>query len=116
MQRILCKSKIHRATVTEADLNYNGSITIDSALLAAADMLPYEQVHVVNVNNGQRFVTYTIEGEPNSGVMCVNGAAARLVSPGDLIIVISYGHYDVQEAKSFQPNCILVDQDNKPIT
>ena len=94
MQRVMLKSKIHRATVTDCDLHYVGSITIDPELLEAADILEHEQVHVVDVDNGARFETYTIPGERGSGDMCVNGAAARLVHRGDTIIVISYGHYD----------------------
>lgn len=113
MKRTMMKSKIHRATVTDADLNYVGSITIDRELMEAADLLEYEQVAVVNVNNGARFETYVIAGEPGSGVMCLNGAAARLAHPGDKIIVISYGSYDQQELASYEPTIVHVDGDNR---
>jgi aspartate 1-decarboxylase len=115
MQRTMMKSKIHRATVTDANLNYVGSITIDAELMEAADLLPYEQVHVVDVDNGARFETYVIEGEPGSGAMCVNGAAARLVQPGDKVIVISYGTYEPQEIESFEPTTVHVGEDNRPL-
>ncbi len=113
MLRTLCKSKLHRATVTEANLSYTGSLTVDSELMKAADILPYEQVHVVDINNGARFVTYCIEGAPGSGVMCVNGAAARLVAAGDRIIVISYAQFSPEEAEGFQPKVILLGEDNQ---
>jgi len=93
MQRLMCKSKIHRATVTQADLNYEGSITIDQTLMQAADLYEYEQVHVLNITTGTRFVTYAIPGMPNTGTICLNGAAARLATPGDLVIIISYANY-----------------------
>lgn len=109
----MCKSKIHRATVTDADLNYEGSITIDALLLEAADIREYEQVHVVNINNGARFETYTMVGEPGSGAMVLNGAAARLVQPGDRIIVISYAAYDDAELEDYQPRLIFVDEANR---
>jgi aspartate 1-decarboxylase len=95
----MCKSKIHRATLTGADLNYVGSLTVDRDLMDAADMLPYEQVHVVNVNNGARLTTYVIEGERGTGTMQLNGAAARLGAPGDIVIVITYAEYDDTEVK-----------------
>ncbi|MDX6689540.1 MAG: aspartate 1-decarboxylase [Solirubrobacteraceae bacterium] len=104
----MLKSKIHRATVTDCDLHYVGSITIDSDLLAAADILEHEQVHVVDVDNGARFETYVIAGEPGSGAMQVNGAAARLVHTGDTIIVISYAQYDAAELQSLQPRVVHV--------
>ena len=110
------KSKIHRATVTDADLNYVGSITIDADLMAAADLLAGEQVAVVNINNGQRFETYVLEGEAGSGVLCLNGAAARLVAKGDLVIVISYADYDEDEIKVYQPVVVHVDAQNRQIT
>jgi aspartate 1-decarboxylase len=113
MIRTLCKSKIHGATVTEANLHYTGSLTVDGELMRAADLLPYEQVHVVDVTNGARFITYCIEGEPGSGVMCVNGAAARLAAQGDKIIVISYGQFSPQELQGFVPKVIRVDEDNR---
>jgi aspartate 1-decarboxylase len=114
MRRTLCKSKIHRATVTEADLHYVGSLTIDPVLMRAADIRPFEQVHVVNVTNGARLVTYAIEGpEPGAGTMCANGAAARLVMPGDTIIVISYAEYEEQELDGFAPRLVFVDGENR---
>lgn len=109
MQRVMLKSKIHRATVTDSDLHYVGSITIDPELLEAADMLEYEQVHVVDVDNGARFETYTIPGERGSGEMCVNGAAARLVHRGDTIIVISYGSYDEADLERYAPRVVHVE-------
>jgi aspartate 1-decarboxylase len=114
MTRIMCKSKIHRATVTDANLNYVGSITIDSELMRLADILPYEQVHVVNVNNGSRLETYAIEGEPGNGEICLNGAAARMVHPGDLVIIISYAMLDEKELHDFKPTVVLVDENNRP--
>lgn len=113
MRRIMCKSKIHRARVTEAALYYEGSLTIDSDLLDAADILPYERVQVCNVNNGERFETYAIPGKRRTGVICLNGAAARLGSIGDEIIIITYGTFNEEELKSFRPNVVLVDKDNK---
>jgi aspartate 1-decarboxylase len=108
MQRTMLKSKIHRATVTDCDLHYVGSITIDSELLAAADILEHEQVHVVDVDNGARFETYVIAGDPGSGAMQVNGAAARLVQRGDTIIVISYAQYDRAELETYEPRVVHV--------
>ena len=113
MFRIMLKSKIHRATVTEADLNYVGSITIDEALMEAADILPNEKVQIVNNNNGARFETYVIKGPRDSGVICLNGAAARLVHPGDKIIIISYGMMDSREAFDFNPKILFVDDNNR---
>lgn len=107
------KSKIHRATVTEANLNYMGSITIDSALLEAADLLPNEKVQIVNNNNGARFETYIIPGPRDSGVICLNGAAARLVQPGDTVIIISYCLLSREEARSFKPTVVMVDEKNR---
>lgn len=112
MLRTMMKSKIHRARVTEANLNYIGSITIDSDLLAAADIWPNEKVTIVNNNNGARLETYVISGEPGSGQICLNGAAARLVQPGDVIIIITYAMMDEAEAKKYQPKVIFMD----PIT
>jgi len=109
MQRTMLKSKIHRATVTDSDLHYVGSITIDPELLEAADMLEHEQVHVVDVDNGARFETYTIAGEPGSGEIKVNGAAARLVHHGDTIIVISYAAYDEADLESYEPRVVHVE-------
>jgi aspartate 1-decarboxylase len=108
MQRVMLKSKIHRATVTDSDLHYVGSITVDPDLLEAADIREHEQVHVVDVDNGARFETYTIAGERGSGAMCVNGAAARLVHRGDTIIVISYGQYDEAEMERYEPRVVHV--------
>jgi aspartate 1-decarboxylase len=113
MLRTMCKSKIHRATVTGADLNYIGSITIDPELMEAADLLEFEQVSVVNVNNGARFETYVIPGERGRGEICLNGAAARLVHPGDRVIVISYGQYDEAEMERYRPRFIFVDEQNR---
>lgn len=117
MQRTMLKSKIHRATVTGSDLHYVGSITIDPDLLEAADIRVHEQVHVVDVDNGERFVTYTIEGERGSGDMQLNGAAARLVHVGDTIIVISYGDYDEADLESYEPRVVHVEpRTNKIVT
>ena len=116
MQRVMLKSKIHRATVSDCDLHYVGSITIDPALLEAADILAHEQVHVVDVDNGARFETYTIEGERGSGEVRVNGAAARLVHPGDTIIVISYADYDERDLLDYAPTVVHVDRRNAIIT
>ena len=99
VQRVMLKSKIHRATVTDCDLHYVGSVTIDRELLAAADILEHEQVHVVDIDNGARFETYTMAGAPGSGVVCLNGAAARLVQRGDRVIIISYAHYEREELR-----------------
>lgn len=107
------RSKIHRATVTEANLNYMGSITIDEALLEASGILPNEKVAVVNNNNGSRFETYVINGPRNSGVVCLNGAAARLAQPGDVVIIIAYALLDYHEAQSFKPTIVMVDSKNK---
>ncbi len=113
MLRHMFKSKIHRATVTDADLHYNGSITIDSELLEASGILPYEHVHVVNINNGARFETYVIKGKPGSGEICLNGAAARLTHPGDLIIIITYSMIPENELEGFEVKTVLVDSQNK---
>lgn len=107
------KSKIHRATVTQADLNYVGSITIDEALMEAANLLEGERVQIVNNNNGERFETYTIRGERNSGVICLNGAAARRVAVGDIVIIISYGYMTPEEAKKFKSVAIFPDENNR---
>ena len=113
MQRTMCKGKIHRATVTQANLNYVGSITIDQDLLDAADIYPYEKVQVVNVSNGSRLETYTIAGARGSGVICLNGAAARLNSEGDLVIIMSYGQFDEQEIRNLVPQIVFVDEQNR---
>jgi aspartate 1-decarboxylase len=112
MMRTMLKSKIHRATVTEACVDYEGSITIDSSLLDAADMLEYEQVQIYNVSNGERFATYVIKGEPGSGVICLNGAAARKVSVKDLIIICSYVVMDNSECAGHKSRNIFVDGKN----
>ncbi len=116
MRRRMMKSKIHRATVTDANLHYVGSITVDGDLMAAADLLEWEQVAVVDVDNGARFETYVIPGEAGSGTMCLNGAAARLVHPGDRIIVISYADYDESELAHFEPRIVHVDSRNRPLS
>lgn len=113
MMRTMFKSKIHRATVTEADLNYVGSVTVDADLLEAADLLPGELVHIVDITNGARLETYTIEGERGSGVIGINGAAAHLVHPGDLVILISYGQMDDAEARAWEPRVVHVDAGNR---
>ncbi len=110
------KGKIHRATVTEADLNYVGSITIDSQLLEAAGILPGEKVQVANINNGARFETYTLEGPAGSGMICINGAAARLAQPGDKIIIITYCWLDAEEARSYKPTVVMVDDRNRIVS
>ncbi|MBI2907255.1 MAG: aspartate 1-decarboxylase [Chloroflexi bacterium] len=111
--RTMLKSKIHRATVTQADINYEGSITIDKELMEAADLLPYEMVHVLDVNNGVRLTTYTIEGEPGSREIGINGAAARLVHCGDTVIILSYHELDEQAARRTQPRLVYVDASNR---
>ena len=108
--RIMLKSKIHRAYITDANIDYEGSITIDTELMEAADILPYEQVQVLNIDNGARFTTYAIEGE--SGEICVNGAAARLVTKGDKVIILSYCHVADDEARGFTPTLVYVDACN----
>ncbi len=113
MLRRMCKSKIHRATVTDADLHYAGSITIDEELLERADILPHEMVQVVDINNGNRLETYVVKGERGSGVICINGAAARLVNKGDLVIIISYADFTEEEARALEPKIILVDEKNR---
>lgn len=113
MKLTMLKSKIHRATVTQAELNYVGSITIDSVLMEAAGIFEYEQVHIVDINNGNRFETYVIAGEANSGVICLNGAAARCVQAGDLIIIMVYAEMSPEEAKSHNPSVVFVDENNK---
>jgi len=115
MQRVMLKSKIHRATVTDCDLHYVGSITIDPDLLQAADILEHEQVHVVDIDNGARFETYTIPGERGSGAICINGAAARLVHRGDTIIVISYCQYDQAELERYEPRVVHVEANTNRI-
>jgi aspartate 1-decarboxylase len=111
----MMKSKIHRATVTDANLHYVGSITVDRDLMDQADLLEFEQVAVVDVDNGARLETYVIEGERGSGAICLNGAAARLVSPGDRVIIISYAEYDEAELEEFAPTVVHVDRANHPV-
>jgi aspartate 1-decarboxylase len=113
MLRTVCKSKIHRARITEADLNYEGSITIDQRLLEEADILPYEKVQVVNLNNGSRLETYVLVGETDSGTICLNGPAARLGQVGDLLIIISYCHLESEKAEKHFPKIVHVDQENR---
>jgi aspartate 1-decarboxylase len=113
--RTMLKSKIHRAVVTEVDLDYEGSISIDRSLMEAADILPFEQVDVLNINNGARFSTYAIEGERDSGVIGINGAAARLAMKGDLVIIVSYSAVPDDEAMHVKPAIVLVDRQNRVI-
>ncbi|NLM34446.1 MAG: aspartate 1-decarboxylase [Clostridiales bacterium] len=108
----MLKSKIHRATVTQADLNYVGSITIDRLLLEASGILEYEKVAIVNINNGERFETYALEGEAGSGIICLNGAAARCAQKGDKIIIMAYCQMDAQEAAGHKPKVVFVNEDN----
>ncbi|MEV0586912.1 aspartate 1-decarboxylase [Nonomuraea sp. NPDC050310] len=115
MLRTMLSAKIHRATVTQADLHYVGSLTIDEDLMDAAGLLPGEQVHVVDIDNGNRLVTYAITGPRGSGVIGINGAAARLVSPGDLVIIIAYGQMEDAEARVFEPRIVHVDRGNRII-
>ncbi|MCX7281837.1 MAG: aspartate 1-decarboxylase [Alphaproteobacteria bacterium] len=110
----LLKGKIHRATVTQCDLNYEGSISVDCALLERSAILPYEQVDVLNINNGERFTTYAIPAAAGSGVVGMNGAAARLAQKGDIVIIVAYVRMEEAEAKTFQPRVLLVDSNNKP--
>ena len=114
MQRIMLKAKIHRARVTDANLDYEGSITIDEALMEAADIFPFEQVQLYNVTNGNRFETYAIKGERNSGVICINGAAAHQASKDNLIIIANYGLFD-EEEQTHRPKLIYVDEANRII-
>jgi len=115
MLRTMMKSKIHRATVTQADLHYVGSVTVDEDLLDAADLLPGELVQIVDVTNGARLETYTIAGERGSGVIGINGAAARLVQPGDIVILIGYAQMDTEEARASKPSVVFVDADNRVV-
>jgi len=115
VQRTMLKSKIHRATVTDADLHYVGSVTLDEDLMRAADLLPGEQVTIVDVTNGARLETYVITGAAGSGVIGINGAAAHLVHPGDIVILIAYGQMDDAEARTFRPRVVFVDETNTAI-
>ena len=111
----VCKSKIHRATVTDANLNYVGSITIDRELIDLADLVPFEKVQIANVSNGERFESYVMEGKAGSGIIALNGAAARKGSVGDIIIILAYGHIEKSEAVQFKPAVVHVDTDNRPV-
>jgi aspartate 1-decarboxylase len=113
MQRTLLKSKIHRATVTEAQLHYEGSVTVDDDLLEAANIVEFEQVHIYDVTNGNRLITYAIRGEAGSGTICINGAGAHLVSPGDLIIICTYAEFEESEIARHQPRVVHVDAKNR---
>jgi len=113
MRRSMFKSKIHRATVTEANIDYEGSVTIDQDLMDAADMLPYEQLHIWDVDNGSRLTTYILPGPRGSGTICINGAAARLVRPGDRVILATFAEVDEEEAKNHRPKVVLVDEHNR---
>ena len=114
MQLTLLKGKIHRATVTQCDLNYEGSISVDATLLERSGILAHEQVDVLNINNGERFTTYAIAAPAGSGTIGINGAAARLAQKGDLVIIVAYARMDEAEAKSFTPRVLLVDANNRP--
>ncbi|MFE2169867.1 aspartate 1-decarboxylase [Streptomyces sp. NPDC059447] len=116
MFRTMMKSKIHRATVTQADLHYVGSVTVSADLMEAADLLPGEKVDIVDINNGARLSTYVIEGPRDSGVIGINGAAARLISPGDLVILIAYASVSDDEARDLKPRVVFVDHDNKVLS
>ncbi|HAU85478.1 MAG TPA: aspartate 1-decarboxylase [Lachnospiraceae bacterium] len=113
MRVTMLKGKLHRATVTEADLNYVGSITVDRDLLEAAGIYEYEKVHIVDINNGNRFETYTIAGEPGSGIICLNGAAARCVQKGDKIIIMAYAELEDEEVADHKPKVVFLEDDNK---
>jgi aspartate 1-decarboxylase len=115
MKRHMLKSKIHRATITEARVDYVGSITIDADLLERADMVAYEKVLVADCDNGERLETYVIEGAPGSGTVCMNGAAARLVEKGDKVIIMSFADYEDGEARNHRPLAVFVDDDNRPV-
>ena len=113
MRRFMMKSKLHRATVTETNVDYEGSVTIDADLLVAADILPHEQVHVWDVTNGARLVTYALEGPSGSGVICVNGAGAHLIHTGDVVIIATYAEFEAAEARKHEPRVILIGRGNK---
>lgn len=115
MRRILFKSKIHRATVTQADLHYEGSVTIDAALMREADILPYEKVAIWNVTRGSRVETYALEGQADSGVVCINGAAAHLNQPGDLVIIATFAEVEDAECQGWKPNVVFVDEKNRSV-
>ena len=111
--RTMLKSKIHRARVTDGNIAYEGSITIDKKLMEAADILPYEQVHILNINNGARFHTYAIEGKEDSGEICLNGAAARLVARGDIVIILTYHNMEEEQCRDYHPRLVYVDEHNR---
>jgi len=113
MRRIMFKSKLHRVTVTEADLHYEGSCAIDLDLMEAADIVPYEMIQIYNINNGERFETYAIEGERGSGAISLNGAAARKGQPGDLVIIVTFVHLDEEEVRTHKPKVVFVDEHNR---
>jgi aspartate 1-decarboxylase len=113
--RTMLRGKIHRATVTGADLHYEGSVTIDTELLERADILPYQQVDIWNVTNGERFQTYALAGQRGSGVVCINGAAAHKAKAGDLVIIASFGIMSEDEARACRPRCVFVDAQNRPV-
>ncbi len=113
MLRTMMKAKIHRATVTDSNLDYQGSITIDESLLEKTGIIPYEQVDIYNITNGERFTTYAITGPRDSGTICINGAAAHKAKKGDLVIIVSYGVFDEKELREFQPNVAFVDERNR---
>ena len=114
MNRILLKSKIHRATVTQAELHYEGSVTIDNHLMELANIIEYEQVQIYNVTNGNRLTTYAIRGAAGSGIICINGAAAHLVRPGDMIIICTYAQFDGSQCDAHEPKIVFVDDKNRP--
>lgn len=113
MKRIMFKSKIHRATVTDADLEYEGSVTIDQDLMDAADMLPWEEIHIWDVTNGSRLTSYILPGPRGTGTICINGAAAHLVKPGDKVIMATYAQMEDEEARSYEPTVVVVDDQNR---
>ena len=115
MYRIMCRAKIHRLTITEANLAYEGSLTLDTELMEQVDLLPYEQVHVLNLNTGSRLETYLIPGERGSRVACLNGAAARMGAPGDKVIVLAYGLYSEEEARTMKARLLIMDDNNQPV-
>lgn len=113
MKRIMLKAKIHRATVTETNIDYEGSLTLDESLMKEADMFPFEQIHVYNISNGERFVTYLVKGEEDSGVVGINGAAAHKAGKGDKLIIASYAMVDEEEIEFFMPKIVIVDKNNR---
>lgn len=115
MKRTMLKSKIHRATVTDANLHYQGSVTVDSLLLEAADILVHERVEIYNVTNGERFATYAIPGKPGKGEICLNGAAAHKASPGDLVILATFAEYEAEELRDHHPRLVFVDEKNRNV-